>query len=30
MTQYIDKAAMVAEIERRIAFFSDINSKQAI
>lgn len=26
----IDKAAVVAEINRRIAFFSDINSKQAI
>lgn len=26
----IDKSAVVAEIERRIAFFSDINSKQAI
>ena len=30
MAQYIDKSALVAEIERRIAFFSDINSKQAI
>ena len=28
--ELIDKAAVVAEIERRIAFFSDINSKQAI
>lgn len=30
MKQYIDKAAIVAEINRRIAFFSDINDKQAI
>ena len=30
MTQYIDKAAVVAEINRRIAFFSDINNKQVI
>ena len=30
MTQYIDKAAVVAEIKRRIAFFSDINNKQVI
>ena len=26
----IDKAAVVAEIERRIAFFSDINNKQVV
>jgi len=30
MAQYIDKSAVVAEIERRIAFFSDINNKQVI
>ena len=28
--ELIDKAAVVAEINRRIAFFSDINDKQAI
>jgi len=30
MEQYIPKASVVAEIERRIAFFSDINNKQVI
>lgn len=30
MKELIDKAAVVAEIERRIAFFSDINNKQVV
>lgn len=30
MTELIDKSALVAEIERRIAFFSDINNKQVV
>lgn len=30
MEHYIDKDTLVAEINRRIAFFSDINNKQVI